>query len=78
VVLELAGGDASDFLNFVVKDAATGTWFDYNGSNFHVPLRAALMTASMTESIDEARSLLPGRLEVGFLAGYAFGVRRGY
>lgn len=52
VTLELAGAEVSDFLNFVLKDAATGTWFDYNGSNFHVPLRIALITASMTESYD--------------------------
>ena len=52
VALELAGPEASDFLNFVLKDAATGTWYDYNGSNFHVPLRSALVTASMTMSFD--------------------------
>ena len=52
MALELGGPEASDFLNFVLKDAATGTWYDFNGSNFHVPLRSALVTASMTMSFD--------------------------
>ncbi|GFR47292.1 hypothetical protein Agub_g8979 [Astrephomene gubernaculifera] len=40
VVLHLDGEEASDYLNFVLKDDATNTWYDNNGSNFKVPLRA--------------------------------------
>ena len=37
--LRLAGDEASDFLNFVVKDEDSATWFDLNGTNFQIPLR---------------------------------------
>ncbi|PNW80482.1 hypothetical protein CHLRE_07g319300v5 [Chlamydomonas reinhardtii] len=40
VVLHLDGEEASDFLNFVLKDDATNTWYDNNGTNFKVELRA--------------------------------------
>ena len=39
VELRLAGDEASDFLNFVVKDEDTATWFDLNGTNFQISLR---------------------------------------
>ncbi|PRW33076.1 alpha-glucan water chloroplastic [Chlorella sorokiniana] len=39
VELRLAGDEASDYLNFVVKDEDTGTWYDLNGTNFQVALR---------------------------------------
>ncbi len=34
--LRLGGDEASDYLNFVVKDEGTGTWYDLNGTNFQV------------------------------------------
>lgn len=37
--LRFAGDEASDFLNFVVKDESTGTWYDLNGTNFQIGLR---------------------------------------
>jgi len=37
--LELNGDEASDVLNFVLKDDATNTWYDNNGTNFTVALR---------------------------------------
>lgn len=36
--LRLGGDEASDYLNFVVKDEDTGTWYDLNGTNFQVCL----------------------------------------
>jgi alpha-glucan,water dikinase len=41
--IRLAGAEASDFLNFVLKDAAADAWYDLNGANYQVPLRAALV-----------------------------------
>lgn len=52
VELRLRGEECSDFLNFVVKDSSTGTWYDFYKDNFHVPLRLALSTLAL-ESIDD-------------------------
>ncbi|KAF8067212.1 R1 [Scenedesmus sp. PABB004] len=41
VRIRLAGDEASDVINFVLKDDATNTWYDHLGSNFAVPLRPA-------------------------------------
>jgi len=49
LTLLLAGDEASDALNFVVKDDATDTWWDHNGANFRVPLRLELATGSMLD-----------------------------
>lgn len=38
----LPAEDAADYLNFVLKDAATNTWYDSNGSNFQLALRTSL------------------------------------
>ncbi|KAL4422809.1 hypothetical protein ABPG75_009006 [Micractinium tetrahymenae] len=35
----LSGDEASDYLNFVVKDESSGQWYDLNGTNFQVALR---------------------------------------
>lgn len=40
--IELSPDEAADYLNFVIKDAATNTWFDANGSNFQLALRNSL------------------------------------
>lgn len=34
VELRLRGDEASDYLNFVVKEEDSGTWYDFNGTNF--------------------------------------------
>jgi hypothetical protein len=39
--LVLAGDEASDRFNFVLKDESTNTWYDHYNSNFVVPLRLA-------------------------------------
>lgn len=39
VEVRLTGDEASDYLNFVVKDESTGEWYDLNGTNFQVALR---------------------------------------
>ncbi|KAL4448876.1 hypothetical protein ABPG77_007593 [Micractinium sp. CCAP 211/92] len=39
VEVRLTGDEASDYLNFVVKDTSTGEWYDLNGTNFQVALR---------------------------------------
>ncbi|MEW5309696.1 MAG: hypothetical protein WDW38_001561 [Sanguina aurantia] len=50
LLIKLPGDEASDVLNFVLKDDATNTWYDCNGSNFKVSLRS-------TPSLDEADAL---------------------
>lgn len=40
--IELSPDEAADYLNFVIKDAGTNTWFDANGSNFQLALRNSL------------------------------------
>lgn len=40
--IALSPDEAADYLNFVIKDAATNTWFDANGSNFQLALRNSL------------------------------------
>lgn len=44
--LVLPPNEASDRLNFVLKDAATNTWYDHNGTNFVAPLRADVSAVS--------------------------------
>ena len=51
--ITLRGGECSDFLNFVVKDANSGVWYDFYGGNFHVPLRLALSSMAYDEDDDE-------------------------
>ena len=54
VTITLKGDECSDYLNFVVKDASTETWYDFYGGNFHVPLRLALTSMALDEaSMDE-------------------------
>lgn len=69
VEITLKGDECSDFLNFVIKDASTGTWYDFYRENFHVPLRLALTSLALDESMDEEISIpesqlpeLPGEL----------------
>ncbi len=48
--LQFQGPEASQALNFVIKDSSTGRWYDYNGDNFHVPLSGEADEAEVTVS----------------------------
>ncbi len=52
LTLHLRGPEASDYLNFVIKDESTGTWYDQYGSNFKVALRLALTSQAFDEDDD--------------------------
>lgn len=52
LVIQLKGPEASDYLNFVIKDESTGTWYDQFGSNFKVALRLALTSQAFDEDDD--------------------------
>eukprot|EP00884_Botryococcus_braunii_P013250 jgi/Botrbrau1/21926/Bobra.0249s0050.1 len=54
--LEFRGEVPFDYLNFVIKDESTGTWYDLYASNFHIPLHRAV-TLSVAGSIDELPQL---------------------
>lgn len=54
--MELPSQDAADYLNFVLKDASTNTWYDSNGSNFKLALRTALRSFM---SMDDAEFVRP-------------------
>lgn len=62
VELTLRGGECSDFLNFVVKDAAANAWYDFYGSNFHIPLRLALSSMSLDEATLDGDGPIPDDL----------------
>jgi hypothetical protein len=51
VEIRLAGDECSDYLNFVVKDTSTNTWYDFYGDNFHVPLQLAFSSMAFDESM---------------------------
>ena len=59
VKISLPPKEASDFLNFVIKDEATNTWYDLRGKNFQVPLRAEIVQAlrEVAESSEEEDDL---------------------
>lgn len=48
----LTPDEASDVLNFVLKDDATNTWYDNNGSNFTVPLRTDMVSCPAPQPAD--------------------------
>jgi hypothetical protein len=54
--IALDGDEASDYINFVLKDNATGTWYDSNGSNFQMALVTTLRSFT---SIDDAEMVRP-------------------
>lgn len=54
--IALDGDEASDYINFVLKDSATGTWYDSNGSNFQMALVTTLRSFA---SIDDAEMVRP-------------------
>ena len=64
VDLWLSGEEASDYINFVVKDTSSGTWYDQGGSNYHIPLTGSVAMMSVDEhSIPDAELPdLPGEL----------------
>ena len=72
VEITLKGDECSNFLNFVIKDSSTGTWHDFYGDNFHVPLRLALSSMALDESMDEETQVLDGDLPE--LAGELTGI----
>lgn len=63
VELLLSGDEASDYINFVVKDSSSGTWYDREGTNYHIPLTGSVATMSIDEQIPDAELPdLPGEL----------------
>ena len=61
--LLLSGDEASDYINFVVKDTSSGTWFDQGGTNYHIPLTGSVAMMSIDEQIPDAELPdLPGEL----------------
>lgn len=59
--LRFPADDSYDYLNFVIKEIETNSWYDAQGSNFHVPLRLAL--SSMAElTIDDEVFIPPEQL----------------
>lgn len=55
----LTGEERSDYLNFVIKDSSTSTWYDFYGDNFHVPLRLALTSMALDEDADDLDYVRP-------------------
>ena len=59
VSIEFGEKESAKYLNFVLKDDRSGTWYDLNGGNFHIPLRLesiALANNDETECMkDEKR-----------------------
>jgi len=63
VDLMLSGDEASDYINFVVKDTSSGTWYDQGGTNYHIPLTGSVAMMSIDEQIPDAELPdLPGEL----------------
>ena len=63
VDLLLSGDEASDYINFVVKDSSSGTWYDQEGTNYHIPLTGSVATMSIDEQDPDAELPdLPGEL----------------
>lgn len=63
VDLMLSGDEASDYINFVVKDSSSGTWYDQGSTNYHIPLTGSVATMSIDEQIPDADLPdLPGEL----------------
>lgn len=56
VELTLKAEEASDYLNFVIKDTSADVWYDQKGSNFHIPLNGTVATMSIDEQV---RSIAP-------------------
>lgn len=52
--LMLSGDEASDYINFVVKDTSSGTWYDQGGTNYHIPLTGSVAMTSIDEQIPDA------------------------
>jgi len=61
--LMLSGDEASDYINFVVKDTSSGTWYNQGGTNYHIPLTGSVAMMSIDEQIPDAELPdLPGEL----------------
>jgi hypothetical protein len=66
--IALDGAEASDYINFVLKDAATNTWYDSNGSNFQMALTSALRSFA---SLDDAEMVRAASLVANCVCGDA-------
>lgn len=62
MTIRLPGDEASDVLNFVLKDDATNTWYDNMGSNFAVSLRAPVNPPAGSVKQPQVPSQLPRAL----------------
>ena len=51
------------YLNFVIKDTASGRWYDMNGSNFHIPLQ--LNDTSSTTASTNGGAVMPTKVLKG-------------
>ncbi|RMZ55539.1 hypothetical protein APUTEX25_000122 [Auxenochlorella protothecoides] len=59
VSIELPGPEASDRLNFVIKNEGMGEWYDLNGANFQVQLRDGGGGGAAAPAGDVRPALLP-------------------
>jgi hypothetical protein len=50
--IELDGDEASDYINFVIKDSATNTWYDSNGTNFMMALVNTLRSYASIDDVE--------------------------
>lgn len=55
----LDGDESSDYINFVLKDAATNTWYDSNGSNFQMALVSTLRSFASMDDAEMVRHAAP-------------------
>ncbi|KAK9816496.1 hypothetical protein WJX72_001009 [[Myrmecia] bisecta] len=60
--LSFRGDEVSDFLNFVIKDDATGVWYDLTGDNWQIPLKLSQEKRSTTRIPDDQLPEIPGEL----------------
>ena len=51
--LRFKGDEKSDWLNFVLKDG--GSWYDYKGDNYHVPLLPGQADPAAKQQMDESQ-----------------------
>lgn len=59
ISMVLPSSDAADYLNFVLKDASTNTWYDSNGSNFQLALRTSLRSFMSMDDAEFVRTCSP-------------------
>ncbi|GMH39379.1 hypothetical protein BSKO_07277 [Bryopsis sp. KO-2023] len=52
ILISLEGDEMSDALNFVLKDAKSGRWYDNNGSNFKMDLKGEVALSASAPVVD--------------------------